>query len=594
VRDPEEGLTHEAKVTSWRRAGDEIARVMSAVGLERSARLVAVALVPVFLDDDTVRQFVPLYTALIVYVLITSFAPRNRFLRAADLLVAAGLIVASGGAVSPFILFLLVAVAGPAARGGLLAGVAAGGTLTVVLITTLAATHQLGEFVLAELLPIGLLLPLAGVTVGAAAQLYADGKTRDRRMLQEANRLLSALRAIADDLPGGLDVTTVAAALVAEVRALEGAKAVLVYAFDDGLLKPVASSGLSPGTLPVLRVDQLRDLTRPGRARLRSLSHLPDQLHEPCGAHRWWVLTGMYRTEDLVGTLLVGVDDPNAARAARPHLVGLAGDGALALQNAQLFDGTRSRAAQAARSHLAGDLHDGVAQALAHLRMELELLARADPDRDGGELGRLAAVARTALQDLRVTIGGLRHPGNEDVAEAIRRHIDFLSKQYGTRLEFEHTGDTRVSAVVGDELLRVTQEAVSNALRHARAQRIRVTLEGDTELLRLAIEDDGRGLDSPSRQRGGGVGIRSMHERASRLGGRLSFGVPPGGGTVVELRCPSPGQGTRTRPPLPTPREPTRQAGLETGRATPRATGRNAPVPPAPGGVPQPSDEPRS
>lgn len=548
MRDPEDGLTHQAEASPWRRAGDEIARVTSSVGLERSARLVAVALVPVFLVSDTIARFVPIYTALIIYVLVTSFAPRNRFLRAADLVVGAALIVATGGAVLPFVLFLMVAVAGPAARGGLLAGFAAGGTLSIVLLTTLGALQRLDDLEVSELIPAGLLLPLVGVTIGAAAQVYAAEEAQDRRKLQEANRLLSALRAIADDLPGGLDTTTVAAALVAEVRSLQGTKAALVYALDEGLLKPVAASGTSPGALPVLRVDRLRALGRPGRARLESLSTLPTELQAACDAHRWWSIAGMYRDEDLVGMLLVGVDDPDAARASRPHLVALATDGALALQNAQLFDGTRERAAQAARRHLAGDLHDGAAQALAHLRMELELLAMADEDRDGGELGRLAGVARTALEDLRATITGLRREGDDDVAEAIRRHIDFLSKQHGPRLEFVHTGDTHVSAIVGDELLRVVQEALSNALRHAGAQRIRVTLEADTELLRLEIEDDGLGLGAPSARRGGGIGIRSMQERATRLGGRIDFGVAEGGGTVIALRCPAPGRGTDRRP----------------------------------------------
>lgn len=572
MRDPEEGLPLELRSSRLRRTGDEIARLTFAVGLERSARLVSVALVPVFIGAAAAARFVPLYTGLVLYVVITSFASRNRYLRSADIAVAAALIVASGGDIGPFLLFLMVAVAGPAARGGLLAGLAAGGTLSIVLITTVAALERLDEIGLSELLPLCLLLPLAGMTTAAAAQVRADDEARDRRMLQEANRLLAALRSIADDLPGGLDVTTVAAALVAEVRALAGSQAVLVYAFDDGVLKPVASNGVSPGTLPTLRVDQLRDLARPGLTRLSSLSNLPEELQGSCRPHRWWAVTGMYRDEDLVGTFLVGVDDPDAARAARPRLTALAADGALALQNAQLFDGTRERAARTARDHLAGDLHDGCAQALSHLRMELELLAMTAPEPDGGELGRLARVARMALEDLRATIAGLRHPGHEDLAEAIRRHIDFSTKLHGPDIVFEHVGDTRVSAVVGDELLRVVQEAVSNALRHADARVIRVILEADTELLRLVVEDDGRGLDTVSEQPGGGLGLRSMHERAARLDGTLAVRTTGSGGTQVELRCPTPAQGMRPPP-------------------TTKAT-EAAPAPPGqPGTLPLPSDD---
>lgn len=537
VRDPEQGLGPEADAHRWERVGDRLAGVISSVGLERSARLVAVALVPIFFVTEDLVRVVPLYTALIAYVLVTSFAPRNRFLRAADLAVAAALVVATGGVVLPFLFFLMVAVAGTAVRGGMLAGMAAGGTLTIVLTVTLAATERVAEFGTTQLLPVGLLLPLTGVTMGAAAQVYADQQARDRRALQEANRLLSALRALADDLPGGLDVTTVAAAMVAELRQLPGTRAALVYAERDGVLQPVATSGLVQRSAPTLRIDLLRAVARPGHARLRTLASLPEDLQPVCEDHRWWAVVGMHRGPDLVGAVLVGVDDPDAARAARPRLLALAEDGAVAMQNAQLFDGTRERAAQAARTHLAGDLHDGAAQALAHLRMELELLSLTAEEGTREEVQRLARVARNALEDLRATIAGLRGGGEHDLAEAIGRHIDHLTKRDGPTLHFTHTGDAPLDAVTTDEVLRVLQEALSNALRHARAETIRVTLEQDGPTLRLVVEDDGVGLEGASHATGGGIGLRSMRERAARLHGELDVRQRPGGGTIVELRC---------------------------------------------------------
>ena len=538
MRDPERGLAREAEVRRWERIGDDVAARISAVGLERSARLVAVALVPVFFATGDLTRVVPLYSALIAYVLITSFAPRNRFLRAADLAVAAALTVASGGQALPFLLFLMVAVAGTAVHGGMVAGLAAGGTLTIVLTTTLAATERVAELGTSQLLPVGLLLPLTGITMGAAAQVYANEQARDRRRLQEANRLLAALRTLADDLPGGLDVTTVAAAMIAEVRELPDTRAALVYSVRDGVLQPVAATGLSRGSAPTLRIDLLRGIAQPSRARLRSLASLPMELQHTCADHRWWAVAGMHRDNDLVGALLVGVDDPDAARQARSRLIALAEDGALAIHNAQLFDGTRERAAQLARAHLAGDLHDGAAQALAHLRMELELLSMTAEEEPGAdELRRLAGVARSALDDLRATISGLRGTGEDDLAKAIRRHIDHLMKSDGPQLLFAHRGDVRLDAVTTEELVRVVQEALSNALRHAQASTIWVVVERDGPELRLEIEDDGQGLDAETTAEGGGVGLRSMRERAERLRGHLDVRARSGGGTVVELRC---------------------------------------------------------
>jgi signal transduction histidine kinase len=279
---------------------------------------------------------------------------------------------------------------------------------------------------------------------------------------------------------------------------------------------------------------------------------LPEELHGPCRGHRWWKLAGMYRGDDLVGVLLVAFDEPEAARTARRRLVELATDGALALQNAQLFDVTQARAANAARRHLAGDLHDGVAQALAHLRMELELLALSSPDVDGGEAGRLARVAREALEDLRGTIAGLRAPGAEDLAEHLRRHLEPLRTPHGPELVLEHVGDARLDATRCDDVLRIAQEAVSNALRHAQATTVQVDLECGSDLLHLVVEDDGRGLGGSSVHRGGGVGFRSMRERADRLEAQLTVRERHGGGTVVDLRCPlPPRQGEATTTPSP-------------------------------------------
>ena len=584
MRDPDEGLAREANTERWQRLGDELAHLVALVGFARSARLIAVALVPVFFLLEDLGRTVPLYTALIGYVLVTSFVPRNRFLRAADLAVAAALVVATGGAPLTFLPFLVVAVAGTAAHGGMVAGLAGGGMLSIVSIVMLLASGQLGALASTQLVPVGVLLPLLGVTVGAAAQIHAHEQARDRRALQEANRLLSALRELTDNLPGGLDATTVSAALVAEVRQLPGSPATVVYALRDGILQPVAAHGVSRGTAPTLRIDQLRRIAKPGQAPLRTLANLPEELQGACRDHRWWVTVGMYRGHDLIGGLLVGVDDPDAARHARPHLLALADDGAVALQNAQLFDGTRERAVQAARTHLAGDLHDGAAQALAHLRMELELLARTAPDAERDELQRLSSVARAALEDLRATISGLRSTGGNELDEAIRRHIAQLTKPHGPRIEFSPSGTTRLDAVTTDEVLRVLQEALSNALRHARSEHIRVSLERDARTLLLTVEDDGVGLEADPDDAGGGVGLASMRERAERLNGELVVRPGRAGGTVVELEIPVATAPRPSRVALP----PSTQRVLPRGRRR-ASLATNAPAHGASEGVDEPA-----
>jgi signal transduction histidine kinase len=527
---------------TYARIGDRVAGYILAMGIERWARLGAVAVVPLFLPRDQVGPFLPLFGVLATYVLLTALARRDHLIRAADLLVAAILIAVTGGQVVPFLLFLIVTVAGPASAGGVRAGLAAGSTLSVVLLATLTWTGELPELGLGGALPAALLLPLAGVTTASAAQVLEDRGAQDRLVLQEANRLLSSLRAIADDIPGGLDVSTVSAAVLAEVRTVEGAEAAIVYTEVHGVLQPTASSGVSPGAIPTLRVDELRSVATPSGDPVRILTPrgLPAPLLSLARDHRHWTALAVGRDGSLVGVLVLAFDDLELARQARPRLGSIAADAALALENARLFDGTRLRAADAARRRIAGDLHDGVAQSLAHVRMELELLAMTSDEPDGGEVGRLSRVAGSALEDLRATIGGLRRPLQGDLPALIRAHLDDVRSATGPELTFEVTGHADVDDPErAEDLLRVAQEAVSNALRHARAAHVAVELHLDPAELELTVEDDGVGPDRPSVRPGTGVGLRSMRERAGRLDGELEVRERVGGGTVVHLRCPT-------------------------------------------------------
>jgi signal transduction histidine kinase len=548
VRDPEEGLIRRPPPSSLlARTGDRLAWYTSAVGLERWARLAAVAAVPLLLRAGSFDRIAPLFAALAAYVLLTALFPRDYRIRAADLLVSAGLIVLTGGQVVPFLLFLIVTVAGPASAGGVRAGVAAGGTLSFVLLGTLAWSGELPELGLGGALPAVLLLPLAGVTTAAAAQVHADRVAHDRLLLQEANRLLSSLRDLADELPGGLDRTTVSAAILAEIRTIDGVGAAIVYVEDRGLLQPVAASRFQPGSIPTLRVDELRAVASMGEApRFLTPRGLPSPLLPLVRDHRHWAALGVGDVDSLLGVLLIGFDDLEHARQGRPRLASIASDGALALENARLFDGTQLRAADAARRRIAGDLHDGVAQSLAHIRMELELLARSSGEPGGGDAGRLARIAGSALEDLRATIGGLRRPLGGDLAVMIDRHLAEVRSPSGPDLSLAVSGRVELDPERTDDVLRIVQEAVSNALRHARAAEVTVSLKAAAGELTLSVEDDGIGPGGRSIRPGHGVGLRSMQERADRLGGELEVQQKQGGGTLVLLRCPLRDQSPRS------------------------------------------------
>jgi signal transduction histidine kinase len=540
VRDPEEGLTGQPVLPRRLvRVGDRVAWYASSVGLERWARLVAVAAVPLLLLGGDFDVIAPLFAFLAAYVLLTALAPRDHRVRAADLVVSGLLIALSGGQVAPFLLFLIVTVAGPASAGGPTAWAAAGGTLSVVLLVSLAWAGDLPDQDLGAVLPPALLLPLVGLTTALATQVLEGRDAKDRLTLQEANRLLSSLRAIADDIPGGLDIATVSAAILTELRDVAGVGTAVVFVESKGLFAPAATAGCGPGEVPVLRLDELRTLIGGGgQTVVLSPRMLPAPLQALGRTRKAWAAVGVGPGGSLTGVLLLGFDEAAAARNARNRLVSLAADAALALENAQLFEATRVRAADAARRRIAGDLHDGVAQSLAHLRMELELLARHAEEGAGDEPARLARVAGSALQDLRATIAGLRRPLDGGLATLVEDHLTELDSASGPRLSLQAGPLPDLDPERTDDVLRVVQEAVSNALRHARAAYVTVSLTSDRDEVVVQVEDDGIGLQAHTVRPGNGVGIRSMRERAERLGGSIDVTSDAGEGTTVHLRFP--------------------------------------------------------
>lgn len=537
------------------RPGNRIALGASAIGLERWARIGAVVVIPLLLVGDR-SGFGYLYLGLAGYVLLTGLARRDRYLRSADLMVSAALILLTGPELAVFLPFLLVTVAGPAAQGGLKAGLAAGGTLAVIALVPLLADGGRTDGRLGDLLPLILLLLGTGLTTALAADVVADRAVRDRLALERANRLLSALRDLAEDIPGGLDVTTVSAALVAELRAVRGLVAAVVLTEDSGLLRATGATGLDrrlPAPVAVAEVA--------GRGiELCRADDLPGALARGLGTERIWWAVPLGEFDAPNGLLLAGFDRQDDAHDARGDVASIARDGALALDNARLFDGTRTRAADAARRRVAADLHDGVAQSLTHLRMELELLARSEPDADG-TLTRLARVAGRALADLRATIDGLRNPADGDLHWLLARHVEDVRSDEGPAIELVRSDAIRLAPGHALELLRIAQEAISNAVRHAAASRVTVALTQDATTVELRVADDGIGLADRRTRPGGGVGLESMRERAADLGGVLELGElgaeVPGGppGTVVIVRIPRPG-GT----PAPAPSSRTRES----------------------------------
>ncbi len=184
------------------------------------------------------------------------------------------------------------------------------------------------------------------------------------------------------------------------------------------------------------------------------------------------------------------------------------------------------------RRRLARDLHDGVAQELAFLTTQTRLLERgtAPP----GTEHRVAAAAERALDESRRAIIALTLHDDEPVELALARAAEDVAGRVGVDVRVEVDSGIEVAPTVREGLVRIVQEAVSNAGRHGHAQVVRVSLGSDRV---LAVVDDGDGFD-PEGAAEGRFGLVSMRERAERLGGRLTVRSAPGAGTTIEVVLP--------------------------------------------------------
>jgi signal transduction histidine kinase len=222
---------------------------------------------------------------------------------------------------------------------------------------------------------------------------------------------------------------------------------------------------------------------------------------------------------------------------------------AIALTNARLYERSRELSVMQERSRLARDLHDAVTQKLfsirAHARAAAVLAARepADADRIKAEIEVVGELGAEAHAELRAIIDGLAPPDLEaaGLAESVRRYADLAGRAHGVPVAFSAACLPPLSEQAETALYRVAQEALNNALRHAGASGVKVTLATTARSrtrrqVVLEVSDDGHGFEGgsagPSRAPSGGLGLASMRERAASAGGKLAIRSTPEGTTV--------------------------------------------------------------
>jgi signal transduction histidine kinase len=198
------------------------------------------------------------------------------------------------------------------------------------------------------------------------------------------------------------------------------------------------------------------------------------------------------------------------------------------------------------RNRMAGEIHDGLGQAFTGSSSSLQAAERLlAEDREKGKrlLQNALDLAHEGMAEARRSAHALRPQVLEegDLAGALERMTRQLSADQATRIAFRLNGTPRpLPPEVAEQLLRIGQEALTNALHHGQASAISVDLTFAHVELRLCVEDDGRGFAVDSPLSTAGFGLTGMQERASIIGAELDVTSEPGRGTRVHLTWPFP------------------------------------------------------
>jgi signal transduction histidine kinase len=216
--------------------------------------------------------------------------------------------------------------------------------------------------------------------------------------------------------------------------------------------------------------------------------------------------------------------------------------------HAQLLVQARGAGVLDERQRMAREIHDTLAQGLAGILTQLQAAEQTlnQPSTSRRHVTNAMKLARESLTEARRTVHAVEPAMLDDarLADAIADMARRWAEENGVGTELTTTGDARpMHADVEVALLRTAQEALANVAKHARANRVGLTLSYMEDLVTLDVRDDGVGFDPNARRANGstngGFGLAGMRQRVRRLAGRLEIESEPGGGTAISAAVPA-------------------------------------------------------
>jgi PAS domain S-box-containing protein len=384
-------------------------------------------------------------------------------------------------------------------------------------------------------------------------------RARAQRLLEERVATLSRIAAnLTFDLPAEETLNVLAESAVNASTAV--ACGVVLVDEKDESLHLFGSYGLPEGYTAGLQAAYRAGAPSPSLQAFRTLAPLLVRdlrkflLDDPryAAIHRFvrevpWDITyslplvSRYRTVGAIFFCFLPGEEPGEDE--KVFLRAVADQTAVALENAHLLSEARGKAALEERQRLARELHDSVSQALYGIALGARTarkLVDQNPQLATDPLDYVLSLADAGLAEMRALIFELRPESleTEGLVAALEKQAAALRARHEISVETSLCEEPTASVEVKEAIYRIAQEALHNTVKHARANGVGLELVCDEGSLTLEVSDDGVGFDAGG-EFPGHLGLRSMRERAQRVGGTLTVETSPGGGTRIRARIPT-------------------------------------------------------
>jgi signal transduction histidine kinase len=367
-----------------------------------------------------------------------------------------------------------------------------------------------------------------------------DEITRESAFDRIAEHVLRALTSQLDAFSSSVWLRNETSGLMDFEFALEGG---MLRSKSDAILAAVSPS------LPVDAIYPWPEVFNTGKpVELRNISEGPEfpwRSHVQSQGIITILIVPMFVAGEPAGVIEIRFRQKREFRAEEIDLAqALANQAMLAMQLTRLSEKNRRSAVVGERNRLAREVHDTLAQGLTGVIVQLEAakesMAQSRPTNAAGHLERASELARESLQEARRSVKALRPLALEEngLSNALKGLVHSMTSDTPVTAELTVDGEPRpLPPEWENNLLRIGQEVLTNALRHSQATEFHGRLSFDHRAVSLHLRDNGVGFDVEGRHEG--FGLQGIRERAETMGGELAIQSEKGKGTSISIVLPT-------------------------------------------------------